>query len=90
MNDMVMKMKAEEAQKLIDDWLEKNAEKRNEMWICKRCGGQLMGRGERASIHEDYSRFGMHAGMGETKEIIIPYCPKCDKKPTIHIWCLDY
>jgi len=85
-----MEMKAEEAQKLIDDWLKKNAEKTDEGWICKRCGGQLMGRGERVSIHEDHSQFGAHAGMGETKEIIIPYCPKCDKEPTIRIGCLDY
>lgn len=83
-------MKAEEAQELIDDWLEKNAEKTDEVWICKRCGSKLMGRGERVSIHEDYSGFGTHAGMGETKEIIIPYCPKCDKEPTIRIGCLDY
>jgi len=48
-----------------------------------------MGRGERVSIHEDYGRFGIHAGMGKTKEIVVPYCPKCDKKPTILIGCLD-
>jgi len=83
-------MKAQDAKKVIDDWLEKNAEKTDKGWVCKRCGGQLMGRGERVSIHEDYERFGLHAGMGETREIVIPYCPKCDKGPTIHIGCLDY
>jgi len=83
-------MKAEDAQRLIDHWLEKNAEKTDEGWICRRCHGRLMGRGEIVSIHEDYSRLGKHAGMGETKEIVIPYCPKCDKEPTIHIGCLDY
>lgn len=83
-------MKAEEAETLINQWLKKNAEKTEEGWICKRCGTRLMGRGERVSIHEDYSRFRMHAGMGETKEIIIPYCTKCDREPTIHIGCLDY
>lgn len=83
-------MNAEEAQKLINDWLQKHAEKADGQWVCKRCGSHLMGKGERLSIHEDYSRLGVHAGMGKTKEIIIPYCPKCDKKPTIHIQCLDY
>ena len=83
-------MKAEEAHKLIDDWLKENGEKTDEGWICKRCGSQLMGKGERVPIHEDYSRFGTHAGMGETKEMIVPYCPKCDKQPTICIDCLDY
>ena len=85
-----MEMKAEVAQKLIDDWLEKNAKKTDEVWICRRCGGPLEGRRERVPMHEDYSRFGTHAGMGKTKEIIIPYCPKCDKGPTIRIDCLDY
>ena len=83
-------MKAKEAHKLIDNWLKENGEKTDEEWICKRCGSQLMGRGEPVSIHEDHSRFRAHAGMGETKEIIFPYCPKCDGEPTIHIACLDY
>lgn len=83
-------MRAEKAQKLIDDWLQKHAEKTDEQWICKRCGSRIMSKGERVSIHEDYSHFGTHAGMGKTKEIAIPYCPKCDKEPTIHIPCLDY
>ena len=83
-------MKAKEAKKLIDDWLEKHARNTGEGWICKRCGSHLMGKGERVSLHEDYSKFQMHAGMGETKEIIIPYCPNCDKEPTIRIECLDY
>lgn len=83
-------MKAEEAHKRINDWLKKNAEETNEGWICKRCGAQLMGSGKRVSIHEDFSHFGMHAGMGKTREMIFPYCPKCDVAPTIHIVCLDY
>lgn len=83
-------MRAEEAQSLIDNWLEEHAKKTDKGWICKRCGSRLMGKAEKVSIHEDYSRFGTHAGMGKTKEIIIPYCPKCDKEPTIHIDCLDY
>ncbi len=83
-------MKAEEAQKLIDDWLEKNAEKTEEGWICKRCGDELISKRTRVSIHENYSQFEAHSGMGKTKELNIPYCPKCDKEPTIHIVCLDY
>lgn len=83
-------MRAEEAQELIEDWLEKNAERTTEEWICRRCGSRLMGKGNRVSIHEDYSQFGTHAGMGKTREIIIPYCPKCETEPNIRIICLDY
>lgn len=84
-------MLSEDADKMIQEWLEEHAvQVDEETWECRRCGDTIWASGERVSIHEMYTVFNQHAGGGETRVIAIPYCRKCDGKPTMKIGCLDY
>jgi hypothetical protein len=73
-------MLASEIDKRIDNWLEENAVQVDERtWKCKRCGDVIWGQGKRLPVHEAYSLFkGQHAGCGKVKEVVFPYCRKCD------------
>jgi hypothetical protein len=77
----------------IEDWLKANAVQDGTLWKCKRCGDIIWGEGKFLPVHEVYTLFkGQHAGRGDVKGVVLPYCRNCDKNISHFddITCIDY
>jgi hypothetical protein len=83
---------ASEIEQRIQEWLNKNAVQKDGDWKCGRCGDDLWGEGKRLSVHEFFTMMHTHGGGGEVREIVFPYCRKCDKGIAYFeaINCIDY
>jgi len=54
---------------------------KKEEWHCNKCGSVIMAHEQILSLHMKEMPL---AGFGETTRKIVPYCPKCEKKPSDH------
>jgi len=51
----------------------------NDTWLCWECGSEIQAITQSQSVH--FAEFAL-AGGGEVRHKTIPYCPKCETKPS--------
>lgn len=77
--ERMKELKNESDRKKLEALLKKyHTNDNGETWYCNKCNSEIQAIEQTQSLHLS----GSLAGFGETRREMIPYCPKCESKPS--------